>query len=89
MMIDWRGRLSDGSRQLPVTKCSKRELAMSDNEQATDTREEELLKIFEGLNGRKPDSDQELKDWLASPEGQVATAFGPSPASRWGAVGRS
>ena len=57
---------------------------MSDNEQATETPEEELLKIFEGLKGRRPDSDQELKDWLASPEGQAATAFGPSPASRWG-----
>jgi hypothetical protein len=62
---------------------------MSAKEQATETPEEELLKIFEGVKGRRPDSEQELKDWLASPEGQAATAFEPSPASRWGAVGRS
>ena len=63
---------------MPVTKCSRErerererelELAMSAKEQATETPEEELLKIFEGVKGPRPDSEQELKDWLASPEG--------------------
>ena len=28
--------------------------------------------IFEGINGRRPKSDEELNEWLASPEGKAA-----------------
>ena len=28
--------------------------------------------IFEGIKGRRPKSDKELNDWLASPEGKAA-----------------
>jgi hypothetical protein len=45
--------------------------------------------IFEGINGRRPKSDQELNEWLASPEGQAAMAFEPTSLSRWGETGRS
>ena len=44
---------------------------------------------FEGIKGRQPKTDQELRDWLASDEGQAAMAFEPASASRWGEVGRS
>jgi CRP/FNR family transcriptional regulator, nitrogen fixation regulation protein len=34
-----------------------------------------LLDLFEGAKGRRPETDQELGQWLASPEGKAATAF--------------
>jgi hypothetical protein len=48
-----------------------------------------LRDMFEGMTGRQPRSDQELNDWLASPEGKQATMFEPTSLSRWGEVGRS
>jgi hypothetical protein len=45
--------------------------------------------IFEGINGRRPKSDQELNEWLASLEGKAAMAFEPTSLSRWGETGRS
>jgi hypothetical protein len=45
--------------------------------------------IFEGIKGRRPKSDQELNEWLASPEGKAAMAFEPTSLSRWGETGRS
>jgi hypothetical protein len=45
--------------------------------------------IFEGIKGRRPKSDQELNEWLASPEGEAAMAFEPTSLSRWGETGRS
>jgi hypothetical protein len=41
------------------------------------------------MKGRQPRSDQELNDWLASPEGKQATMFESSSLSRWGETGRS
>jgi hypothetical protein len=41
------------------------------------------------MKGRQPRSDQELNDWLASPEGKQATMFEPTSLSRWGETGRS
>ena len=34
-----------------------------------------LCDLFEGAKGRRPKTDQELNEWLASPEGKAATAF--------------
>ena len=48
-----------------------------------------LRDVFEGMKGRQPRSDQELKDWLISDEGKVATMFEPNLASRWGEIGHS
>ena len=45
--------------------------------------------IFEGIKGRRPKSDQELNEWLASPEGKAAMAFEPTTLSPWGETGRS
>ena len=42
--------------------------------------------FFEGVKGRRPKTDQELNEWLTSPEGKAATLFDLSSGSRWGAV---
>ena len=55
-----------------------------ENEQAPEPRV-----VYQGLKGRLPKTDQELREWLASDEGKAAMAFEPAPASRWGEVGRS
>jgi hypothetical protein len=47
------------------------------------------MDLFEGAKGRRPKTDQELNDWLASTEGKAATAFEPTSLSRWGEIGRS
>jgi CRP/FNR family transcriptional regulator, nitrogen fixation regulation protein len=49
----------------------------------------ELRDFFEGVNGRRPKTDQELNDWLASPEGKAATLFDLTSGSRWGERARS
>ena len=48
-----------------------------------------LHDLFEGAKGRRPKTDQELNEWLASPEGKAATAFESTSLSRWGESGRS
>ena len=48
-----------------------------------------LVILFEGANGRRPRTDQELEGWLNSPEGKAATGFELTSASRWGEIGRS
>jgi hypothetical protein len=58
----------------------------------SETRKHKLQRLrdlFEGTKGRQPETDQELEDWLASPEGKAATAFEPTSLSRWGETGRS
>ena len=60
---------------------------MSSNEGKAEAQR--LQDLFEGTKGRRPKTDQELKEWLASPEGKAATAFEPTSLSRWGESGRS
>lgn len=38
-----------------------------------------LREVFEGVKGRRPHTDQELNEWLASAEGNAATVFEPAP----------
>jgi hypothetical protein len=45
--------------------------------------------IFEGIKGRRPMSDEELNEWLASPEGKAAMTFEQTSLDRWGDNGRS
>jgi hypothetical protein len=61
---------------------------MSENEKQKSERDLQR-DAFEGLKGRKPQSDRELDDWLATDEGKIATMFEPVSGSRWGEVGRS
>lgn len=48
-----------------------------------------LISLFEGAKGRRPKTDRELEEWLASAEGKAATAFESTSFSRWGETGRS
>jgi hypothetical protein len=48
-----------------------------------------LRDLFEGMKGRAPETDQELEEWLVSPEGKAATEFELTSVSRWGEIGRS
>jgi hypothetical protein len=48
-----------------------------------------LANLFEGSKGRQPKTDDELTEWLASPEGQAATVFEATSVERFGTVGRA
>jgi CRP/FNR family nitrogen fixation transcriptional regulator len=50
---------------------------------------QKLCDFFEGVNGRRPKTNQELNEWLTSPEGKAATLFDLTPGSRWGERARS
>jgi CRP/FNR family transcriptional regulator, nitrogen fixation regulation protein len=52
-------------------------------------RAEELLDLFEGINGERPKTEEELENWLVSPEGRAATLFNLTSLSRWGDRARS
>ena len=62
---------------------------MTDQEEEKRAQAQRLLELFEGAKGRRPETDQELNDWLASPEGKAATAFEVTSLCRWGETGRS
>jgi hypothetical protein len=70
-------------------KPGLRVVATSEKEEAEIPQARTPHDIFEGINGRRPKSDQELNEWLASPEGRAAMAFEPTSLSRWGETGRS
>jgi hypothetical protein len=85
-------------RHTVMAQCrSKTNLAaptLLEAETMTDKEETEKSRahwraLFEGIVGRKPKTDQELDEWLASPDGKTATIFEPTSATRWGKVGRS
>jgi hypothetical protein len=61
---------------------------MSEKEKATS--EIHILRdVFEGMKGRQPRSDQELKGWLATDEGKQATMFESTSFSRFGETGHA
>jgi hypothetical protein len=63
---------------------------MPANPQVENTENRKLqTNLFEGSKGRQPKTDEELKAWLASPEGQIAMAFELVSAERWGTTGRA
>jgi hypothetical protein len=41
------------------------------------------------MKGRQPESDQELKEWLATDEGKEATMFVSTSFSRFGDTGHA
>jgi CRP/FNR family nitrogen fixation transcriptional regulator len=57
--------------------------------QSTDGRGERLPELFEGVKGRRPKTEEELQEWLTSPEGKGATLFNLTSLSRWGERARS
>lgn len=62
---------------------------MSKKEKAAKTRAEFLRGAFEGMKGRRPASQEELNEWLASDEGKAATILDDTTLSPWGERGRS
>jgi hypothetical protein len=62
---------------------------MSDEKKAEKTQVQILSDAFEGMNGRRPKSDKELNEWLATDEGRQATIFEPTSISRWGEIGHA
>ena len=51
---------------------------MSEEKKAEKTQVQILGDAFEGMKGRRPKSDQELNEWLATDEGKQATMFEPT-----------
>jgi hypothetical protein len=78
------GRDVEASRDLLKTFENGLDVAMSNKQEAQQVLDQRLLDIFQGVSGRRPQNDQELHDWLASPEGKAATVFEPASTSRWG-----
>ena len=56
---------------------------MSHQEERKKAQVERLLDLFEGARDRRPETNQELVDWLATPESKAATAFELTSLSRW------
>jgi CRP-like cAMP-binding protein len=47
-------------------------------------RGETPAELFEGVKARRPKTENELQEWLVSPEGKAATLFNLTSLSRWG-----
>jgi len=62
---------------------------MSEQEKAAKSEIQILRDAVEGMKGRQPKSEQELKEWLATDEGKAATMFEPTSFSRFGDTGRA
>src|SRR5215470_84827 len=57
--------------------------------QFVEGRGERLAELFEGAKRRRPTTEEELHEWLASPEGKAATLFNITSLSRGGEMARS
>lgn len=62
---------------------------MSEKQKAAKSELQILRDTFEGMKGRQPKSDQELKEWLATDEGKEATMFKSTSLSRFGETGHA
>jgi hypothetical protein len=72
-------RVSNSADQRRIGKMSEQE-----------KRRLNTSRIFsKEAKGRRPQTDQELKEWLATPDGKAATVFEPTSLSCWREVGRS
>ncbi len=57
--------------------------------QSADGKVERLIQVYEGVNGRRPKTEEELREWSASLEGKAATLFNITSLSRWGERARA
>jgi len=62
---------------------------MSEKEKTERSEIQILRDTFEGMKGRQPKSDNELKEWLATDEGKEATMFESTSFSRFGEAGHA
>jgi len=82
--------MSSRSRQFIVVPAALKEwITMSEKETAAKSEIQILRDAFEGLKGRQPKSEKELKEWLATDEGKAATMFESTSFSRFGDTGRA
>jgi CRP-like cAMP-binding protein len=58
-------------------------------DQPTNGRGERLAELFEGVKGRRPETEEELQERFSSPEGKAATLFNLTSLSPWGETARS
>ena len=70
------------------TRKDHEAVTMSEEKKAEKTQVQILSDAFEGM-GRRPTSDQELTEWLATDEGKQATMFEPTLVSRWDETGHA
>src|SRR5262245_4548517 len=73
------GSVVASSRDMLKVFCADLEEAISEKERAEKLIKKTLRKFFVGAKGRRPYSDDEVDEWLASAEGKAATAFEPAP----------
>jgi DNA-binding transcriptional regulator YhcF (GntR family) len=57
--------------------------------QSINGKGERPTELFEGVNGRRPKTEKELKEWLVSAEGKAATLFNLTSLPHWKDTGRS
>jgi hypothetical protein len=50
-----------------------------DNQKLRQARAQKMLELYVGANGRPPANMKELAEWMASPEGEAATAYDTDP----------
>ena len=62
---------------------------MTEKEETKRSEIQVLRDTFEGMKGRQPKSDTELKEWLATDEGKEATMFESTSFSRFGETGHA
>jgi hypothetical protein len=74
---------------IPALPSRKARLLISEKKKTEKTQAQIFSDAFEGMKGRQPKSDKELKEWLATDEGKQATMFEPTLMSRWGETGRA
>src|SRR6187401_2165315 len=72
-----------------LPKLMKEQVTMSEKEKAAKSEIQILRDAFEGMKGRQPKSDQELKNWLATDAGKGATMFESTSFSRFGVTGHA
>ena len=79
--------LCDLERRGAIEISGRRYIMLSN--QFANGRGDRPAERFDGVKGRQPKTEEELHDWLASPEGKTATLFNLTSLSRWGDRARS
>ena len=74
--------LCDLERRGAIEISGRRSIMLSN--QFAKGRGERPAELFEGVKGRRPKTEEELEEWLFSPEGKAATQFNLTSLSRWG-----
>ena len=57
---------------------------MNEEAKSEKPKAQTLRNAFEGMKGRQPNSDRELKEWLATDESKIATVFESTGLSAYG-----